>query len=38
MAAGVSGTLHDMEWITGLIDGRALSPVKRGPYKKKSDT
>lgn len=36
MAAGVSGTLHDMEWIVGLIDARAPAPKKRGPYKKRS--
>jgi len=35
MAAGVSDTLHDMEWIVGLIDARAPAPKKRGPYKKK---
>ena len=36
MAAGVSDTLRDMEWIIGLIDERAPSPKKRGPYKKRS--
>ena len=36
MAAGVSDTLHDMEWIVGLIDARAPEPAKRGPYKKRS--
>lgn len=35
MAAGVSDTLHDMEWIVGLIDTRAHKPTKRGPYKKR---
>jgi IS1 family transposase len=35
MAAGVSNTLHDMEWIVGLIDARAPAPKKRGPYKKR---
>lgn len=34
MAAGVSDTLHDMEWIVGLIDARAPKPGKRGTYKK----
>jgi len=34
MAAGVSGTLHDMEWIVGLIDARASNPGPRGSYKK----
>lgn len=33
MAAGVSHTLHDMEWIIGLIDASAPAPKKRGPYK-----
>lgn len=36
MAAGVSDTLHDMEWIVALIDARAPAPKKRGPYKKRS--
>lgn len=35
MAAGVSDTLHDMKWIVGLIDARAPTPRKRGPYKKR---
>ncbi|GBE43305.1 IS1 transposase [bacterium BMS3Bbin10] len=34
MAAGVSDTLHDMEWIVGLIDARAPKLGRRGPYKK----
>ncbi len=34
MAAGVSDTLHDMEWIVGLIDARAPKPGRRGSYKK----
>jgi IS1 family transposase len=34
MAAGVSDTLHDMEWIVGLIDARTPKPGPRGPYKK----
>lgn len=40
MAAGVSETLHDMEWIVGLIDANAPAPKKRGPYKprKKSNS
>ena len=33
-ASGVSDTLHDMEWIVGLIDARAPEPKKCGPYKK----
>ncbi|MEO0484767.1 MAG: IS1 family transposase [Pseudomonadota bacterium] len=35
MAAGVSDTLRDMEWIVSLIDARAPAPKKRGPYKKR---
>ena len=34
MEAGVSNTLHDMEWIVGLIDARAPKTGPRGPYKK----
>ena len=34
MAAGVTDTLRDMEWIVGLIDARAPEATKRGPYKK----
>lgn len=34
MAAGVSETLHDMEWIVDMIDARAPKPGPRGPYKK----
>lgn len=37
MAAGVSTTLHDMEWIVGLIDARAPAPKKRGSYKTKKE-
>ena len=36
MAAGVSDTLHDMEWIVALIDARTPAPKKRGPYKKRA--
>jgi len=36
MAAGVSDTLHDMEWIVGLIDARAPTPGPRGPYQKRN--
>lgn len=35
MAAGVSDTLHDMEWIVGLIDAAVPAPKPRGPYRKK---
>ena len=34
MAAGVSNTLHDMEWIVGLIDARASKPNRPATYKK----
>ncbi len=37
MAAGVSDTLHDMEFIVGLIDAAAPKPGKRGPYKTKKE-
>jgi hypothetical protein len=38
MAAGVSHTLYDKEWIVGLIDARAPAPKKRGPYRKKDNS
>ncbi len=31
MAAGVSDTLRNMEWIVSLIDARAAKPHKPGP-------
>ena len=34
MAAGVSDSLHDMEWIVGLIDARAPKPKRPTTYKK----
>lgn len=34
MAAGVTDTLRDMEWICELIDARASQLGPRGPYKK----
>jgi IS1 family transposase len=34
MAAGVSDTLRDMEWIVGLIDARAPAPARPKSYKK----
>ena len=34
MAAGVSESLHDMEWIVGLIDARATAPNRPSTYKK----
>ncbi|MEL6503774.1 MAG: IS1 family transposase [Pseudomonadota bacterium] len=33
MEAGISDTLHDTEWIVGLIDAQKPAPKKRGPYK-----
>ena len=35
MAAGVTDTLRDAEWIVGLIDERAAKPGPRGTYKKR---
>lgn len=35
MAAGVTDTLRDIEWICELIDARAPQPGPRGPYKKR---
>ncbi|WP_413875284.1 IS1 family transposase [Albidovulum sp.] len=35
MAAGVTNTLHDMEWLANLIDAAAPKPGPRGPYRKK---
>jgi hypothetical protein len=37
MAVGVSDTVHDMEWIVGLIDAREGAPKKHEPYKKTSN-
>ena len=34
MAAGISDTLHDMEWIVGLIDARAPKPKRPTEYKR----
>ena len=36
MAAGVTDTLRDMEWVVSLIDASALKPGPRGPYKKRN--
>jgi len=36
MEAGLTKTLHDAEWIVGLMDARAPKPKKRGPYKKRN--
>ncbi|WP_306025712.1 IS1 family transposase [Oceaniradius stylonematis] len=37
MAAGVSDTLRDMEWIVGLIDARAPKPKRPKRYKRNAD-
>ena len=37
MAAGVSKTLRDMEWIISLIDARAVKPNRPATYKKISN-
>jgi len=34
MAAGISDTLRDTEWIVGLIDARAKKPNRPKSYKK----
>ena len=36
MEAGVSDTLHDMEWIVGLIDARSDPPRRPKTYKKRN--
>ena len=38
MAAGVTNTLRDAEWIVGLIDVCAAQPGPRGPYKKRNSS
>ena len=35
MAAGVTDTLRDMEWIVSLIDARISKPGRRGSYEKR---
>lgn len=37
MAAGLTDTLHDMEWIVSLVDARAPEAARRGPYKKREE-
>ena len=36
MAAGLSDTLHDMEWIVGLLDARAPAPNRPKTYRKRA--
>ncbi|MEM0991027.1 MAG: IS1 family transposase [Pseudomonadota bacterium] len=38
MAAGVSDTLRDFEWICGLIDARAPKPNRPATYRKKENS
>ena len=35
MEAGITNTVHDMEWIVDLIDARVPQPGPRGPYRKR---
>jgi IS1 family transposase len=35
MAAGISETLRNMDWVVSLIDARAPKPGPRGPYNKR---
>ena len=35
MAAGVTDTLRDMEWIVSLIDARAAKPNRPATYRKR---
>ena len=35
MEAGLSDTLHDIDWIVDLIEARRPPPRKRGPYRKR---
>ena len=36
MAAGVTDTLRDMEWLAELVDAAAPQPGPRGPYRKRA--
>ena len=38
LAAGVTKTLHDMNWLVGIIDAAATAPKTRGPYRKKDNS
>ena len=35
MAAGITDTLHDMEWIVGLMDARVPTPKRPETYRKR---
>lgn len=37
MAAGLSDTVHDLDWVVGLIDANEPAPKPRGPYKKQAE-
>ena len=37
MAAGVTNTLHDIDWIVELIEARTPPPGPRGPYRKRNE-
>ena len=36
MAAGLTTTLHDVDWLVSLVEGRTPKPGPRGPYRKKN--
>ncbi len=38
MEAGISDTLHDFEWIVGLVDAKAPKPGRPKTYKKKNNS
>ncbi|TAL09903.1 MAG: IS1 family transposase [Porticoccaceae bacterium] len=38
MEAGLSDTVHSMEWIVSLIDAMEAEPKKRGPYKNRANS
>lgn len=38
MAAGLTDELHDMDWISGMIEDTYPQPGPRGPYRKRSDS
>ena len=37
MAAGVTNTLHDIDWIVELIEARTPPRGPRGPYRKRNE-
>lgn len=38
MEAGLSDSVHSMEWIVGLIDAMEAEPKKRGSYKNRANS